>query len=182
MKNITEEKINLNPDKRKKKAYISKKLATINLLELIQRVKKINNSNNKYSYPDKIKDLILFGSYLSDKKILGDIDIIYDTECRWVGVHERQEMIDFFWDKPKRNSFFQSLCNSDTATKTELRGNKKSFSFHDKNEFDTLSKIHGFRYVYLIKDFIVNEEWQKEAEIYFLQQPIMPIPIEILES
>lgn len=163
----------INPEKKKKKAYISKELATTNLLELIQRVEKINNSDNKYSYPYKIKDLILFGSYLSDKKILGDIDIIYDTECRWIGEEERGKMIDFFWDKPYRNSFVQSLCNSELLTKKILKGNKRSFSLHnDIREFNTLSKIHGFRYVYLVKNFILNKNWQSEADLYFSQPPL----------
>jgi hypothetical protein len=36
-------------------------------------------------------------------------------------------------------------------------------------------KIPEFRYVYLIKDYVINNEWEKEAELFYIQNPINKI-------
>ena len=169
------EKYNLNPEKRDKKAFISKKLSINHVMDLIKRTDIINNTDNKYEYPHKIKNLIIFGSFLSNKEILGDIDIIFDYESRWESPTEEE---DYFWDKPSRNCWSLATFNSYNFTKKLLRDKKRSFSFHTAHEFKTLSKIPNFRYVYLIKDYIVNSKWHEESEFFYKE----PTVIKLCES
>ncbi|MCU7512355.1 MAG: nucleotidyltransferase domain-containing protein [Ignavibacteria bacterium] len=63
------------------KAYATKPLhrstADKKLQEFLQRVKEVNN-NNYYLY--RVTKVILFGSYLTDKERIGDVDIAIELE------------------------------------------------------------------------------------------------------
>jgi hypothetical protein len=166
------EKYNLNPEKRDKKAYITKKLSVYHVKDLVERTDHLNKTDDKFQYPHRIENLIIFGSFLSNKEILGDIDIIFDYKSRWDKPIDEQ---DYFWDKPSRNCWSLAIFNSYNFTKKLLRNKKRSFSFHTAHEFETLLKIPEFRYVYLIKDYVINNEWEKEAELFYIQNPINKI-------
>lgn len=166
------EKYNLNVEKKDKKAYITKKLSIYNVIDLVERTDIINKTDNKFKYPHRIENLIIFGSFLSNKEILGDIDIIFDYKSRWDKPSDEQ---DYFWDKPSRNCWISSMFNSYNLTKKLLRNKKRSFSFHTSHEFETLLNIPEFRYVYLIKDYAVNNQWQIQAELFFKENPIFKI-------
>jgi hypothetical protein len=167
--------INLNPYKKEKKAYISKRLAIEHINNLFERVKIINNTDNKYEYPHKINNLIVFGSFLSNKKVLGDLDIAYDYKSRWQSWDDEEE---YFHNKPYRNWWLLALFNSTNWTKKLLRDRKKSFSLHEMNEVKKFLKIPEFRHVYLIKDSIFNDKWQSEADLFFNQDSIIKIKLE----
>ena len=171
--------IDLNPEKRVKKAYITKKLAIEHIKNLVERVNIINNTDNKYEYPHKINNLIVFGSFLSNKQVLGDIDIAYNYNSRWETFSDENK---YFNDKPYRNCWSLAMWNSDNWTKKLLRDRKKSFSLHDLGELRNFIKIPEFRYVYLVKDGIVNNQWQSEVESFFNQDPILKIIIEDVDS
>jgi hypothetical protein len=74
------------------------------------------------------------------------------------------------------------MWNSDNWTKKLLRDRKKSFSLHDLGELRNFIKIPEFRYVYLIKDGIVNNQWKSEVDSFFNQDPILKIIIEDVDS
>jgi hypothetical protein len=50
------------------------------LKELIMRAEEINSSND---YLRSITHIAVFGSYVSDKNLIGDLDIAYATQKRW---------------------------------------------------------------------------------------------------
>lgn len=144
----------METEKNKKKAYISRHLATQHIRDLIERVRVMNETDDKYKYPHKIKTLILFGSYLSEKNILGDIDLFFEEKRRWG--NNTQEETEYFFNV-RRNAGIMSMFNSSYFTMKILRNNKKSFSFHDMYEFDELKKSADFKFKYLIKDFEIQQ-------------------------
>jgi predicted nucleotidyltransferase len=110
---------------RKKNVGITKSTAKKNISILLDTVKRINKSNNKYKYPFKVKSIILFGSYLTDKEKLGDIDIFFELERRWDNFSEMQEYFAFV---RKYRTFHEYLYNAEFYTLKLLRNKKPSFS------------------------------------------------------
>jgi hypothetical protein len=139
-----------NENKVKKRAFISKDLAEKNVELLMQMVDKINDENaDKHMYPRRVKTIIVFGSYLSDKKILGDVDIFYELESRWDNIMDEAT----FFGSRFGNNIFKRYSASENFILNILRCKKKSFSFHNIDEFEYMSTMPNFIYEYLVQDF-----------------------------
>ena len=140
---------------RKKNVGITKSTAKNNISLLLDTVKRINKSNNKYKYPFKIKNIILFGSYLTDKKKLGDIDIFFELERRWDNFSEMQ--IYFSFVRPYR-TFHEYMYNAEFYTLKLLRNKKPSFSlmYLDK----TFIEENNVNHIVLVENFkLTNNQY-----------------------
>lgn len=128
--------------KKKKNVGVTKVKAAKLIEELIERC-EIANSLPKEEIAHKVKRLIVFGSYLSDKEKLGDLDIFIELESKW---EELSEELDFFSDKRPYNGL-RYFENSKVITKMFLKNKKKSYSLHDFWEFERMSKENpDFKY------------------------------------
>jgi DNA-binding transcriptional regulator YhcF (GntR family) len=66
---------------------ISRRTAERVVEEFLQRVREIN-ANSEYAY--RVKQVIAFGSFLSDSPTLGDVDLSIELEDRYQDTHERE--------------------------------------------------------------------------------------------
>jgi len=141
----------------KKNCNISKKTAEQNINGMLEVVKVINSTDDKHMYPYKIKNIYVFGSFLSEKEKLGDIDIFIDFECRWDDLREMYE--EFHFVRPHLYNqgiigYIEWHGNAKYHILKMLRNNKKSFSFHEMDEFETLIKKYpDFKYKPLVENF-----------------------------
>lgn len=134
----------------KKNVGIKRDTAIKLVNELVERAKAAN-ALPKEEVPHKVIKLYIFGSFLSDKEKLGDIDIFYELEEKWV---DSDNMMDYFLyhinSNSKEEDFYE---NPKKVTVRYLRNNKKSYSFHGSWMIEHMEKQHkGFKY----KELIIN--------------------------
>ena len=135
---------------RKKNVGITKSTAKKNISILLDTVKLINETDDKYKYPYRVKDIVLFGSYLTDKQKLGDVDIFFELENRW---DNNEEMRKYFKDVRTHTSYIEYLYNAQFYTLKLLRNKKPCFSFMDLYFFQSFLKEENFNYVVLVENF-----------------------------
>lgn len=131
---------NAQDEKRKKKALnISRKTADRLVSEVVERAKEINAS----PYPKFmhfVKKIAVFGSYLTDKKKLGDVDIAVLLELR------RSELCDLQKDSAEcvnihnKNvySWFEMMGFPDKIARQTLRNKSKALSIHQYDELERM--------------------------------------------
>lgn len=137
----------------KKQAFIGRKVADKNIQLLLQVVAKMNDiESKKEDCPHRIKNVVIFGSYLSDKRIIGDIDLFIELESKW---QDKKAEMDFFYHHREGiRSYFERMTTSDYLTMKMLRCKKKSFSFHDMYEMADLIQVNpSLNYKYIVKNF-----------------------------
>ena len=119
----------------KKQIGVKKETATKLINELVERA-ELANTLDKKIVPYKIKRLVVFGSYLSDKEKLGDIDIFYELgDSKWKNIDDQ---IKYFWNY--RNVGLQCYDNARYITSIFLSNKKKSYSFHCIDELESFLK------------------------------------------
>ena len=113
--------------KKKKNVNIKKETALKNVEGLLNRIKELNEDD---SFIHFINQASLFGSILTDKEKLGDIDV--------------------FLDFKRRNDdycYYLDLLEDRRKITTKLRHGKKSFSFHWMYELESfLEENKDFKY------------------------------------
>jgi predicted nucleotidyltransferase len=118
------------------------------LQELLERVKEVNN-HKEYLY--KVESVKVFGSYLSDKEILGDLDVAIkvmpkakgDSFIEWN--HARAALA---LNKGRRfNNYVQQLDWARREVLIHLSTRKKGLSIHFEGDDDVLDKVQ-FKEVY----------------------------------
>lgn len=135
--------------------YIKRDKAELHMQELLQTCYSINNELDIYKAPMFIKNLIVFGSYLSEKERLGDIDLFVEFHIRW---EDKRQMVNYFAkmynSRANRNLGYYYTCAQHHMYKL-LRNKKNFFSFHEMDEYETFLREYGkdFKSQYLIKDF-----------------------------
>jgi predicted nucleotidyltransferase len=112
------------------------------LQEFLQRVEKINSSDD-YAY--YIKQVILFGSYLSDNPTLGDIDLSLVLEFRDDDLEKRSKHLDERTDlAEKQGRYFKGFLESLAWPYEEvirfLKNRSPSISLHNEQHERVLSR------------------------------------------
>jgi len=120
----------MSPQK-KKNLGIKRETAERILKEVVQRAKKINSSpESQFMY--FVSKVLVFGSYLTQKERLGDIDLAIEIEQRWKTDKEYDRLLNAVsGNKVLGDSRvfypYQKLI-------TTLRNRSKSLSFHPIEE------------------------------------------------
>lgn len=113
---------------------ISRKKAELLLTELLNRVQVVNDSA-EYAY--FVKSVKVFGSYLSDKAILGDLDVAVKLEHRYAGKageERRCERISLASKSGRRfSNMIDQLYWPHREVMLQLGTKKKGLSIHDEN-------------------------------------------------
>jgi predicted nucleotidyltransferase len=129
--------------KRKKHIGLTRATADRLIAEVIERGKRVNRCKRKYLF--RVARVEVFGSYLSDKDRLGDLDIAVLMVSR----------IDASTEEWRLRSFLeQQLAPAGANTTTvvywpqlrilkQLKGGSTGISIHDMWDLDQLKKEHG---------------------------------------
>lgn len=105
--------------------------------DLVQRARSINR-DSEYLY--RVTRLEVFGSYVSEKPKLGDIDVAVDMALK----REYRDGVDFHKEcvKQGRGRTFRSslamLMWPQEKTLRALKAGHRAFSFHDSSELEQL--------------------------------------------
>jgi predicted nucleotidyltransferase len=127
----------------KKNVGLKRDTADRLIKELVERV-KIGNSLPKEEVPHLITRLFVFGSYLTDKKKLGDIDIFFEQESKWDDFIKEMEC---FANQVTIRCMEDEYSASYRATRRFIRNKKKSYSFHPIYELEHfLSEDDSFQH------------------------------------
>jgi predicted nucleotidyltransferase len=124
----------------KKALNISRKKADQILSEVVERAKEINAS----PYPKFmhfVTKIAVFGSYLTDKEKLGDVDIavLFERREESVGEHfpeHARECIEIH--KKNVSDWMQMMFFPDKIVRQTLQNRSKSLSIHSYDELDRM--------------------------------------------
>lgn len=123
---------------------ISREKAEVLLLELIERAKEINGNSDLVYYVARLK---VFGSYLSDKKVLGDLDVGYKLEQKYVGNEITRRSNQRIELALKMGRHFRSSIEKFSWPRREvekfLRTRKKGLSLHDEESDGVVNKTEN---------------------------------------
>ncbi len=122
---------------------ITRKTADRVLQEFMERV-RIVNASTLYAY--KVETAVLFGSMLSDKERLGDVDIAIELRAATKDRHEFQELLENRWiaglesDKLFRSNF-ELLAWPETEVRFFLKSRSRSLSLHRLGDFIEIGEM-----------------------------------------
>jgi predicted nucleotidyltransferase len=129
----------------KKVLNISRKTADRIVSEVVERAKEINAS----PYPKFmhfVKKIAVFGSYLTDKEKLGDVDIAVllerKEECERGNWEDDADECIRIHNKNVYN-FFQVMSFPEKIVYQTLRNKSKSLSIHQYDELERMIKKWG---------------------------------------
>lgn len=126
---------------KKKNIGVTKSSAEILIKELIERA-KLGNELPKKEMPFRVLKLEVFGSFLTDKEKLGDIDILFEMECKYL--NSDSEMNKMFSDYTNKNVRAPiSSLNAWPFSIMFLRNKKKSYSFHGMSDIENIENEIG---------------------------------------
>ncbi|MFO7658138.1 MAG: hypothetical protein R6W78_13850 [Bacteroidales bacterium] len=129
-------------------APISREKATQLLDQLIERAKVINSNKELVYFVESLK---VFGSYLSDKDYLGDLDVGVKLTRRFESVeftHQSQKRIELAMANGwKFSNFLDKISWPHTELMLMLKAGKKGLSLH-LEEIDDVIKISETKLVY----------------------------------
>lgn len=136
---------------------ISREKATQLLNELIDRAKAINVNDELVYFVESIK---VFGSYLSDKDTLGDLDVGVKLSRK----HENdnfsqhnQQRINLAKTKGRNfNNYFEEICWPHREVMLMLKGRQRGLSLHDE-EIDEVLKITETKLVYQYRGSMTDQ-------------------------
>ncbi len=132
----------------KKVLNISRKTADRIVSEVVERAKEINAA----PYPKFmhfVKKIAVFGSYLTDKEKLGDVDIAVLLERRREGdCGKHCDPQDDFYECVRMHNknvygFFQVMDFPYTIARQTLRNKSKSLSIHEYDELERMIEEWG---------------------------------------
>ncbi len=127
---------------------ISRQKADELLIELIEKAKLVNATKELVYYVESIK---VFGSYLSDKVVLGDLDVAVKITPKYVGakfVEENQIRINQGKENGRNfSSFIDELIWPHKEVFMMLKTRKKGLSLHNEDEDDVV-KVTETKTVY----------------------------------
>ncbi len=114
---------------------ITRKTADKKIAELIERAKIVNTSN-EFLY--KVKRIAVFGSYLSDKDRINDIDIDIVLEKKFPKEIQKKKEDEFIKKAMRKGkefgNFIDRLFYPMTYTKNFLKHRSRAFSLHYEDQ------------------------------------------------
>ncbi|MFT3952724.1 MAG: nucleotidyltransferase domain-containing protein [Oscillospiraceae bacterium] len=115
---------------------ILRKTAEKKLAEFLERVQEVNR-NEYYLY--KVKEVILFGSYLRDTEKLGDIDLAVEIVPKETDNHKFYELTSARSKEAIKkgrifNSFIEEAYFPYTEVYRYLKSRSRSISLHETND------------------------------------------------
>lgn len=136
---------------------ISRQKADKLLSDLIEQAKAINLNDDLVYVVERIK---VFGSYLSDKELLGDLDVAIKISRRYHGADfqaRNEKRIIFASQNGKRfSNFIDQISWPHTEVVQLLKTKKKGLSLHDEDNDEVLERTES-RLVYeFIKPQVIN--------------------------
>lgn len=135
---------------------ISREKATKILNELIERAKVINANDEFLYYVESIK---VFGSYLTDKELLGDLDVGVKLSKKYLSGKYRsfqQKKIKQVKKDGKRfNTFLDELFWPHREVMLKLKNRQIGLSLHDEED-DEVFKVTETKQVFEYKEDIAN--------------------------
>lgn len=114
------------------------------LKELLQRVKEVNDTEH---YVYRIASVKIFGSYLTDKDILGDLDVAIELERKAEGeayiewCHKRTEIA--FSNGRQFGNYIEQLDWARREVLMHLSTHKKGLSIHIDGEDEIVQRVEG---------------------------------------
>lgn len=135
---------------------ISREKATKILNDLIERAKAINTNDEFLYYVESIK---VFGSYLSDKELLGDLDVGVKLSQKYLmgkyrSIHQKK--IKLVKKEGKRfNSFLDELFWPYREVMLKLKSRQIGLSLHDEED-DEVFKVTETKQVFEYKENMLN--------------------------
>ena len=135
---------------------VRRKSADKTLEQFMARVAELNSSDD---YLMSVSKVVVFGSYLSDKDPIGDLDIAVDVEPRWDPGISHEALMDL-----RREHFRKSGRNHswnvdgdiyewpELQVKLRLRNRQRSISLQPWYSFISMDKHPSFEYRALLGD------------------------------
>ena len=121
--------------------------------EIVKRAEEINKGKADYKYYNRIKEMILFGSFVNtDKEKIHDIDImvVWDDNRELSGkFHKEHPGIFRDWLKDMFSEWY--------SAERYLRGGARAFSIHSNVEEgkEIMNIVKSKKYITLISDYKV---------------------------
>jgi len=120
---------------------ISREKAAQLLNELIERAKQVNANKELVYFVEIIK---VFGSYLTDKEILGDLDVAIKLTRKYEGdqfKNENHKRADFAKASGRVfSSYLEEICWPQREIMLLLKTKKKGLSLHDEDEDEIVKR------------------------------------------
>ncbi|MFI5304436.1 MAG: nucleotidyltransferase domain-containing protein [Nitrospiria bacterium] len=145
--------------RKKKNLRIKRETADRILKELVEAAGKINSSP-KTQFMYFVSKLVVFGSYLTLKEKLGDIDVAIEIEPRWKTEEEYNRWLPEVCEKKQLGLAriyypYQKILST-------LRNRSKSLSFHPM--FEIVQQKYPHKIIYE-RDFYPGLEYTNSASL-----------------
>jgi len=132
---------------------LSRDKADLLLKELLERVEEVNR-NSDYAF--RVQSVKVFGSYLSDKMVLGDLDVSIKLEKRYEGEameRKEEERISLAFASGRSfPNYVEEIFWPNREVMLKLKTKKKGLSIHDEAS-DKVTMLTEYKTVY---------EWKKK--------------------
>jgi len=133
----------MNPEHRKKAIGLTRKTADELIRKICATAERINADKNMSRV---IVKLTVFGSYLSDKEKLGDLDIAAEYDFRYPDANgnysDKQRALD---DKIRESdprdypmTIVARVCYPELLVLKTLKGGSRAISLHSQSELDAM--------------------------------------------
>jgi len=130
---------------KKKNIGVTRKTSEKIIEKLLERINHLN-SLDKLECCHYISKVILFGSILTDKEKLGDIDVFIELKEKF-DKSERMKMSKLYSRlAPSNCNFVERMSYFEINTWKLLKNKSKSLSLHAMWEFEELINEPGFKY------------------------------------
>lgn len=143
-----------------KKRVYKRETCTETIKGLVQRAVDVNEDKADYHYYNKIKDLILFGSYVNtDKDRIHDVDICLISDRDY---EESQRFVDDNWDDVswKFSDMWSRIFAEHILQVRYLKGRRNMFSVHSNigEGNDIIDIATSDKHIVIISDHQLTEE------------------------
>jgi predicted nucleotidyltransferase len=128
------ESVRLNPSHKKKTIGLTRRKADELIAILKERIQVVNK-DPQYLYG--VSRLAVFGSYLTDKEKLGDLDIAIELGPKNRVKADHWKLCDRQY-REGRGSFMQQTLWPEQKVLRALRGRNHALSFHEYDELERL--------------------------------------------
>ena len=125
---------------RKKNVGITRARADELIAALVERAKAVDADPR---YLCGVSRLAIFGSYLTGKEKLGDIDIAIEVGPKQRHPPTHWELVEVQRQEAPRGNMVERLFWPELKVRKALRERHAAFSFHDYDELERMEKEYG---------------------------------------